>query len=472
MTLLTITFNGNQYFHPIYGWIDKDRPDLDRLNAPNALPAGNLKALTQDNVADILGHDIDLEALVQMMAAAAAESSLNSITKGEMMPVDYYEKNISVHPYMGVQGYQFNYSGNALTVRIEENLVRSSPIDIFRDYEKHRQNIQDLKRHGYNDEAIAMLEKELDNQLLEAVSSGFYSQLSSKGLTDGKIADAFRQLVQEYLSLRNSGGNYERTAEMAVSNLIKRGVLPENFDLYWGKHGEIGRLQESIDRKMAEREAPYKALQQAAQQQFAAIASSIQSQPQGFKFDIAQTHILSFRAQELNDWNSLDISDEEKEARNNSIIFRVRGTQLADYGKRYEEISSELDKRLSDGEISAEDHAIYRADLDKAFINTQNLNVAGQAMAAGLSEEKAAELARSFSIEYINIRNQMADDEIDSEKIANMALQKIASNGWPEFSLYSTENRASARADDPWYAIMAENALYYANQVTPQWYVN
>ena len=115
---------------------------------------------------------------------------------------------------------------------------------------------------------------------------------------------------------------------------------------------------------------------------------------------------------------------------------------------------------------------IYRADLDKAFINTQNLNVAGQAMAAGLSEEKAAELARSFSIEYISIRNQLADDEIDTEKIANMALQKIASNGWPEFSLYSTENRASAKADDPWYAIMAENALYWGNQNMPQWYTN
>ena len=463
---MTITFNGNQYFHPVYGWIDKDRPDLVRQNAPIALPAGNLRALTQDNVNEVLGQDIDLEALVKMMAEVTAENALNSITKGEMMPNDYYEKNISVHPYKGVQGYQFNYSGNALTVRIEDSLVRNSPIDIFRDYEQHRQNIEDLKRHGYNDEAISMLLNELDSKLLKASSAGLATQLWGKGFSDRAISSIFQQLAREYLSLRNSGVNYERTAEMAVNNLEKRGVLPKGIDVYWGKHGEIGRLQESINKKMAAIEAPYKA----ALDSFQPIASAWVSQSQGFKFDIAQTHILSLQASQLNDWNSANISDEEKEARNNSIIFRVRGTALADYGKRYEEISSELDKRLRDGEISAADYSIYSADLDKAFINTQNLNIVGQAMSAGLSEEKADELARGFSIEYINIRNQLSSNDIDSEKIANMALLKISSNGWPAFSLYSTENRATAKADDPWYAIMAENALYYANQITPQWY--
>ena len=37
---MTISFQGDQYFHPIYGWIDKYRPDMERQNAPNALPAG------------------------------------------------------------------------------------------------------------------------------------------------------------------------------------------------------------------------------------------------------------------------------------------------------------------------------------------------------------------------------------------------------------------------------------------------
>ena len=132
---MTISFQGNQYFHPIYGWIDRYRPDLGRQSTP-AIPAGRLLEITQDNVNKVFGTNVSLENAVISISKAAAENQKNSL--GVTMPVDYYERNISVHPYKGVQGYQFNYSGNELTIRIADSLARNSPIDIFRDYEQHR----------------------------------------------------------------------------------------------------------------------------------------------------------------------------------------------------------------------------------------------------------------------------------------------------------------------------------------------
>ena len=73
----------------------------------------------------------------------------------------------------------------------------------------------------------------------------------------------------------------------------------------------------------------------------------------------------------------------------------------------------------------------------------------------------------AFSEEYIKIRNETNPNEIDANKIANNALQKFELQGWPSFSLYSSENRAMVSSDDPWYAMMSEDALYWQNVPQP-----
>ena len=378
------------------------------------------------------------------------------------MPVDYYEKNISIHPYKGVQGYQFNYSGNELTVRIEDSLSRHSPIDVFRDYEKHRQDIQDLKKHGYNDEAINMLLKELDEQLLKATSLGLRQQLGEMGymgMKPAQVDDIVSQLMKEYINLRGSSDDYAKTAQMAVDNLVRRGVMPKTVDLYWGKTGEWGKIVDTINRLGAELEAPYKDFQRAFTEKYGHLTQTT-TFAKGL-YDFEEAHILS-QQQNVN-WNDMPIPDAEKEARSLSIVFRVRGDQMIDYAKRYEELSGTIDTKLSSGEITQSEHERYRDDLNTAFIWTYNLNIMGQAQAAGLSDEKATALAIAFSEEYIKIREQTAPEQRNADNMANEALRKIASDGWPEFSLYTNENRASAPDDDAWYNVMPENALYYRN---------
>jgi hypothetical protein len=134
---------------------------------------------------------------------------------------------------------------------------------------------------------------------------------------------------------------------------------------------------------------------------------------------------------------------------------------MIDYARRYEEMSDELVSKLRSGEISESDYERYRADLNTAFVKTYNLNIMGQATAAGLSDEKARELAIAFSEAYIKIREQTAPGERNADKLANAALKAIAAQGWPEFSLYTSANRATVDHDDPWYKMMDEGALYW-----------
>ena len=483
-------FQQGQFFHPIYGWFDKE-PDFQRKNNRGMItePIGEDLAINLDDLpvqfADSLMNLIErfkerARHYEEMMEAGLINPP--TVPPPEPDLSCYMDKS-----RIGTSDYYFEYNGNTVTAKVNVGLSAYDPVDMYSRYEKHRQNIMDMQKLGYNDEAIKMLIAALDEQLRKSHSSLLHTQLW--GLSYGQQSQSMAKaiaLANEYLSVRGSGGSVAGDLNIAASNLQKRGELSSSFRVdykmkfvdkelekrFYESLAQMNAWAEERERERIRKDSAFKELWNQMQKN-----GDVSLSP----WDGSETHIRDLSYSELHEMTGISkirdfswddsMSDREKEARSLSIVFRVRGDQMIDYARRYEELSGELDDKLSNGEISEPDYGRYVADLNTAFVKTYNLNIMGQAMAAGLSEEKATELAMAFSEEYIKIREQTDPNERNADKIASAALQKITTQGWPAFSLYSSEDRAMAD-DDPWYAMLSEDTLYWAKMPKPyaNWY--
>jgi len=462
---LTVTFQSGQFFHPYYGWFDKE-PYLPNYAHRSGLVNEKIGA------EHFIGADHQLYDVAQKITQAIIEQSPNSKMAQRLAEYDpttavFEESPAAVYEHRDLSyyldgttkfagSYAFVYEGNTMTVQIDFQPHGTDPIDVVAHYEEHRAYIQNLKKQGFHDDTINMLMKALDDAFVNMQSGGFEGRLLDfrSGMSSDQTKGVVKAFYEEYLRVRDSAGSMINAMITAGNALKSKGLFDPRFDVTTPDQVHIASSPEH-------------------QKNLADLAAFTPLDVNAIKdtttWDPADTHIRNIDQVKYVDYSkNTTMSDVEKEARSLSIIFRVRGDQTIDYARRYEEIMGQLDSKLSSGEISAANYNIYRADLDTAFIKTHNLNIKGQAMAAGLSEEKAIELAMAFSDEYIKIRNQTAPGEINADKIANAALQKLASQGWPAFSLYSSENRAAVASNDPWYAMMAEDALYW--QSKPQSY--
>lgn len=482
--MATITFSQGQFFHPYYGWFDKEH-DLPNYAHRSGLVNEKIGA------EHFIGADHQLYDVAQKITQTIIEQSPNSKMAQRLAEydpatavfeeapiIDVYEQRDLSYYLDGTTklagSYAFVYEGNTMTVKFDFGRpAGNDPIDVVALYEEHRANIQSLKKQGFHDDTVKMLMDAVNEAFVNTRCSGLEGQLMhfNPGMSRDQAKDVTKSFFEEYIRVRN-GASSMKSAMITAGNALKsQGLMHSRVDVTTDDSRKVGQSQKVID-AFDELDA-YVAASPEHQKRMAEMAAFTPLDVNAIKdtttWDPLETHIRNIDALNRVDYSkNTTMSDIEKEARSLSIVFRVRGDQIIDYAHRYEEIMGQLDSKLSSGEISQEHYDRYRADLDTAFIKTHNLNIKGQAMAAGLSESKATELAIAFSEEYVKIRGQAKPDEIDAAGIANAALQKIESQGWPSFSLYSSENRATVSSDDPWYAMMAENALYWQN--TPQPY--
>jgi len=486
---MTITFSPGQFFHPIYGWFDKE-PELNTGKNRSGMilePIGEEHALKPgDPLYDLMNSSAIFDRF-------AMQFKNNPEQRAPSFDPDlayiYEPKDLSYYldgQNKGTGAYNFIYKDNTMTAKIDDNAFAglNTAEDVIKRYEQHRQSILDLKKSGYNNEAINMLLKALDEEFVNARFFSLETQLADAGKTYGEIREATKQFFQEYLRLRGGGGTTSGLITIAGNNLKNKGVLPQKVDPSYSSSSTNGMrfLSKAHEQDylafLARTDAIGKAYTDELERQENAKNNLLKNAVAQMKangsweakyWDASETHIRNIdRIVDFS--NNATMSDVEKEARSLSVVFRVRGDQMIDYARRYEEMSGELDIKLKNGDITQEHYDRYRADLNTAFIKTYNLDIMGQATAAGLSDEKAKELAIAFSEEYIKIHEQTAPGERNADKIANAALKKLAAQGWPEFSLYTSENRAKVDKNDPWYAMMDEDALYWHK--LPQPYEN
>jgi len=479
---MTITFSPGQFFHPFYGWFDKE-PDFNtgRSRGPLIMePIGEEHRLKPgDELYDTLMASSAYQNMIAGYEARAAEKSDNP------GPAYIYEPR-DLSYYMdgnnkGIGQYQFVYTGNTMTVRITDNLFAGleTAADVVAKYEEQLRELQEFRRLGYNEEALGMMKRALDEAFTNARCPSLEEHLNtfdSRGNATNtweQIRAMIKAIFQEYLGIRGSSSNIQDTLITAANNLKRRGILSEGVNPNYDRFS----LEAVMSKKFASPELAMKyyegmqkmnawAAEQDAKYARPKLDLSMIAKDSSSFWDPAETHIRNIDRM-VDFSNNATMSDIEKEARSMSVVFRVRGEQMVDYAKRYEEISGQLDAKLQNGEITQEHYERYCADLNTAFCRTYNLNIIGQATAAGLSDEKAQELAVTFSLEYIKIHNQTAPEARNADKMANEALRKIAAQGWPEFSLYTTENRAKVDANDDWYSLLDEDALYYQNKEQP-----
>jgi hypothetical protein len=468
--LMTVTFSQGQFFHPRYGWFDKE-PDLPNYKHRSGLVNEKIGAehlITSDHPMyeeaqkarqAIIEHSPEGSRMAQSLkdydpATAVFEGAqINDVY--EQSDLSYYLDGKT--KFAGT--YAFIYEGNTMTVQNRDWWPpKSDPVDVVSHYEEHRANIQDLKKQGFHDDTVSMLMDVLNETFVNTRSGSFEGEqlYYRPGMSEAQTKQVTKSLFEEYLRVRDSAGSTEKGIRAAANNLKRRELMHEQHDLF-APHMYAPSTPE-LKRRIGENITAF---------------SRLEPDPGLGKssWDPADTHIRNIDALNKLDYSkNKTMSEVEKEARSLSVVFRVRGEQMIDYARRYEEISGQLDSKRSSGEISQEHYERHKADLDTAFVKTHNLNVKGQAMAAGLSEEKAAELAMAFSQEYIKARKQAEPNEINADKLANTALKSIAAQGWPEFSLSSTENRATAASNDPWYAMMSEDALYWRTKPQPYEY--
>jgi len=487
---MTVTFSPGQFFHPIYGWFDKE-PDFKTGNNRSGLimePIGEEHMLKPG---DPLYELLNSSAIFDRFAVQFKNNPEQLAPSYDPDLAYIYEpRDLSYYldgQNKGTGQYNFIYTGNTVTAKIADNPFAglNTAEELITRYEQHRQNILDLKKSGYNDEAVNMLLKALDDEFVNARFFGLETQLADAGKTYGEIREATKQFFQEYLRLRGSGDSIQGLITIAGNNLKNKGILPPKADPSYSSSSTNGMrfLSKAHEQDylafIARTDAIGKAYTDELERQENAKNNLLKDALAQMKANGSweakywaptETHIRNI--DKIVDFsNNATMSDVEKEARSLSIVFRVKGDQMIDYARRYEEMSGELDTKLQNGEITQEHYDRYRTDLNTAFIKTYNLNIMGQATAAGLSDEKAKELAIAFSEEYIKIHEKTDPSERDPDKIANAALKKIAAQGWPEFSLYTSENRAKVDINDPWYAMMDEDALYWQKtpQPYPQW---
>ena len=479
---MTITFSPGQFFHPYYGWFDKE-PDLtnslyrsglvnekigpEHLITPDHPQYEVFQALTQA----IIQHAPDSK-MAQRLAEYDPATAVFEQTPEQPSDAVYEQRDLSYYldgttKFAG--SYKFEYKDNTVAAEIYFNPLGTDPLDVVAHYEEHRANIIGLRKQGFHDDTINMLLKALEDAFVNARSGGLELQISNYDTKTSfdQVREITKALFQEYLRVRVSVDYMQSALNIAGSSLINKGILNAKANVITSDSRKIGQPQWMID-AIDQLDATAAAMGQtraALSSQFPKLVLDPNMPPPSW--DPSDTHIRDINRVIPDYSKNTAMSDIEKEARSLSIVFRVRGDQMIDYARRYEEIIGQLDSKLSKGEISADDYDLYRADLDTVFIKTHNLNIKGQAMAAGLSEEKSTELAIAFSEEYIKLRNQAASGDISADKIANTALQKLSSQGWPSFSLYSSENRATVSGNDPWYAMMAEDALYWQKKPQP-----
>jgi len=417
---MTVTFQNGSFFHPLYGWFDKE-PDFNVGKNRSGLihePIGEDMAISLDDLPVQFAESLK-ELIARFNESAQKHKALQEagliVPQTEPDLSSYMDKRV-----IGTGGYYFEYDGNTVTATVNANLSSRDPDKVNAMYQTHKQNIMDLKKVGYNDEAIKMLLAALDGKYRKAMSwaNQWQSEFS-------KMRFMSAEHRQQYL---------DQLAQLDA----------------WAEGIEQERLVNSTMFMDAWNNIEHK---------------TNWTHPEEF-WDPADTHIRNLDKIRDFSWDD-SMSDIEKEARSLSVVFRVRGDQMIDYAKRYEEISGQIDAKLSNGEITDSDYERYRADLNTAFVKTYNLNIMGQAAAAGLSDEKAKELAMAFSEEYIRIREQTDPNDRNADKLANAALKSLAAQGWAGFSLYTSENRAKADINDPWYAMMDEDALYWGKLPQP-----
>jgi len=507
---MNITFSQGQFFHPYYGWFDKE-PDLPNYAHKSGLVTekiGPEHFITPDHPLYEITQKINESIIRDMPNSKMAQSLLAERNNPSPPPTfqespsyEYEPKDLSY--YLDGQtkfagSYQFVYEGNTMTAKVDFQPRGTDPIDVVSHYEEHRANIQSLKKQGFHDDTINMLMQALDNAFVNTQSGGFEGRLLhfDRSLSPNQLKAVTKAFYEEYLRVRDGAGPMKNAMTAAGNTLKRQGLFDAQFDVTtpdvrsqkelamqaeldalaaaspeWQKNMANLASFKNITTVSNPKTVPPSSWDPSQSAWWNPSATHLSNTDSGANtvqatWDPADTHIRSLNRY-VDYSKNTTMSDLEKEARSLSIVFRVRGDQMIDYVRRYEEIMGQLDSKLSSGEISAEHYDRYRADLDTAFIKTHNLNIKGQAMAAGLSENKATALAEAFSTEYIKIREQTAPGERDADKMSGQALQKLAKDGWPAFSLYSSENRAAVSSSDPWYAMMAEDALYWRDKPQP-----
>lgn len=480
--MATITFSQGQFFHPYYGWFDKE-PGLPNYAYRSGLvneKIGSEHFISSDHqlydVAQKITQTIIEQSPNSKMAQRLSEYDPTTAVFEESPAYVYEQRDLSYYLDGTTKlagSYAFVYEGNTMTVKFDFGRpAGNDPIDVVALYEEHRANIQSLKKQGFHDDTVKMLMDAVNEAFVNTRCSGLEGQLMhfNPGMNRDQAKNVTKSFFEEYIRVRNGAGSMESAMTTAGNALKSQGLMHSRVDVTTDDSRKVGQSQKVID-AFDELDA-YVAASPEHQKRMAEMAAftplKLDPNTPAPAWDPSETHIRNIDYLNRLDYSkNTTMSDIEKEARSLSIVFRVRGDQMIDYARRYEEIMGQLDSKLSSGEISAEHYDRYRADLDTAFIKTHNLNIKGQAMAAGLSENKATELAEAFSTEYIKIREQTTPGARDADKMSGQALQKLATDGWPTFSLYSSENRATVAADDPWYANVSEDALYWQNVPQP-----
>jgi hypothetical protein len=485
---MTITFSPGQYFHPVYGWMN-EAPQFNNKTNRNTIveTLGDDDRLKPgDALYDLLNGNSKWDEFVKQMESSSAQKT------ADPDPAYIYEKkdlSYFMDGYFKSAGaYSFEYKGNTVTANVNFNDSSIKSYDPFERYEQHRASILGLSTQGYNNEAIGMLLNALNKEFLNSQRMNIINALGTySGYIGSQADEKMRAINSEYLRIRSDGCNSEETLKQAVQNLKDNGVLNRNFKLYDdesdpyvvnGQRYHTLELAQKVRDRNKVAEAKWAAINAEEAARNAPLRVGVTKADNDYSIDPSEifdpfnmsnpatSHIRDIDS--MKDYSSnTSISDIEKEARSLSVVFRVRGDTMVDYAKRYEELSNEIDSKFRNGQISQAHYDRYRADLNTAFIKTFNLNIIGQAQAAGLSEAKAKELAAAFSEEYIKLHDQTTPEERNADKMANEVLKKLASQGWPEFSLYSIENRATVADDDPWYKMLSEDALYYMNKPQP-----
>ena len=164
---MTVTFSQGQFFHPYYGWFDKE-PDLPNYAHRSGLVTekiGPEHMITPDHPLYEISQKINQSIIRDMPNSKMAQRLLEEQNNPTTAPAVYEESPAAVYEprdlsyYLDGQtkfagSYQFIYEGNTMAAKVDFMSYGTDPINVVAHYEEHRANIQSLKKQGFHDDTI------------------------------------------------------------------------------------------------------------------------------------------------------------------------------------------------------------------------------------------------------------------------------------------------------------------------------
>ena len=152
---MTVTFSPGQFFHPYYGWFDKE-PDLPNYTYRSGLineKIGPEHLVTPDhplfNEIQLLNQAIIQQAPDSKLAKRLADYDPYTAVFEESPSAIYEPGDLSYYLDGTTKlagSYRFVYINNTVTAEIDFRPSGYNPIDIVAHYEEHRAKILSLKQ--------------------------------------------------------------------------------------------------------------------------------------------------------------------------------------------------------------------------------------------------------------------------------------------------------------------------------------